>query len=380
MKMLPPNIDDFYFVNPYKVESYLENHGWQEVTKLGDLASVWRTSEEGKVFELLLPLDKSVPDFPDRMYEAVRTISKVEERPENEIYEGLKDVNQVAIEKGGREVINLALLLPSYYGIEAPIAKLGTVLCTLQDVINGIGQTLAIIDGQEVSGENQQISEELISKRISSEIAEEMQLSAFGSFKSSFGIKLVSSPTNLLNSHLITDAIKEFVGLIRVGSNADGLKERLLKLRSSSARRYIEFLRSLISARAGVQIDWGSTKPNCGGSAKLPLEGVEATLKSIEELKTETTEFVELEGKLIEANVKTKHFIFIDVRGVEYKGYISKEAMPISRVIPLNQHCNVVIEEVTTDFFVTSKISKTYKIVRLDFPGQEGPTQQFSLF
>ena len=366
-------------IKPAKIAAYLHDHDWQEQSNLSNKASIWtKSSSSDGNFEILLPLNPETPNFVRRIVEILETLEVSEELSQSQILDDLTDADQVA-KRIGREVINFALSFPSHYGSEAPISSLGTILSSLQDTLNGIAQSIAVRNEMLNKQDVVAIDERLASRRIPPNLAQEMELSAFGSFKGSFGLKLVSAPPQFLGNALVVDSLKEFVDLVEIGSEVEGLREHLFKLRSSSARRYVNFLKSLAVSSAGLNIEWGSTLPNYGGSAHLTVETTKEALKIIKEMKTESIQTFSLSGRLTQGDVKTQHFKFEDVGGVEYVGYISDEAMPSSRILPLNQDCEVVIQEKTISFFITDKVDKMYKIIGLIFPGGES-IGQISLF
>lgn len=413
MRVPQININDLSLINPEDVKLHLQKTGWKESQKTGDresgwraesTASIWRIQRESKQVEVLLPLDPDIPDFGDRIYEIFEVLEIIEQRPKVEILDDLKSVYQISKEKG-REILKLALLFPSNYGFEAPITHLSAILSSFQGVVSGIGQSLAIQEGiinfleevgieeavldaaledvavdnvEDVAVENVKRTQSEFPFRISPDIAEEMELCAFGSFKGSFGVKLISAPKNLLGDKLVTDTLKEVIELLQVQNETDFLTERLIRLRTSSARRYVEFLKSLKNARAGLRLDWGSPKPGYGGTAELLIEEVEATLETIKDLKQENKIRFSMKGKLVEGNVTTQHFIFSDNGGRTFKGYIDREAMPRSKVLPLNKECNVLMEETTKLFLVTNKNEVMYRIVELHFVGEE-ELRQFNI-
>jgi hypothetical protein len=366
-------------VKPSKIAEYLRDHGWQEQNKISNKASIWiKQSSAEDNFEILLPLKPENPDFVRRIVEVLETLEVSEKLPQSQILDNLTDVNQFA-KRIEREVINFALSFPIHYGSEAPISSLGVILSSLQDAVNGIAQSLAVQNEMINAQGTSAVDERLAKRRIPSNLAQEMELSALGSFKGSFGLKLVSTPSGLLGNMLIVNSLKELVDLIRIGSEIEGLREHLFKLRSSSARRYVNFLKSLSGAKAELNIEWGSTQPNYGGSARLTVETTKDALRAIRKMKTESIRNLSLSGRLTQGDVNTKHFKFEDDQGMEYIGYISDEAMSLSKILPLNQDCDVVMQETTISFFITDKVDKLYKIVELYFPG-EARTVQGSLF
>jgi hypothetical protein len=382
LELLTPDI--LKNIKPSRIEEYLLNHGWKEREKISNKASIWikeSSSYEG-IFEILLPLNPEIPDFVCRVFEVIETLEVSERLSQlqiiNELAEELTDVNQIA-KQMNREVINFALSFPSNYGSEAPIASLGIILNSFQDTVNCIAQSLFVQD-EIVNIENISAMDQRLSRnRISQNLSQEMELSAFGSFKGSFGLKLVSAPFGLFGNNLVVNSLKELVDLVGVSNDVVGLREHLFRLRSKSARKYVVFLKSLATASAGLDIEWGSTKANYGGHSQLTIENVQDALKVIREMKTESIQNIRLQGRITQGDVNTKHFKFENFQGMKYTGYIANEAMPISTILPLNKDCEVVMQETTTNFFITDKVDKTYKIIELSFTGSERVDQK-SLF
>jgi hypothetical protein len=363
--------DSLKDIKPSMIEKYLLNHGWREQERISHKASIWIKRSNSEVdFEILLPLNPETPDFVRRVFEVMETLEVSERVSQSQILNELTNVNQIA-KQMGREVINFALSYPSNYGSEAPIASLGTILNSLQDTVNCIAQSLLAQDEIANMENISAMDERILSNKISRNLAQDMELSAFGSFKGSFGLKLVTAQTMLFGNNLVVNSLKEFVELVGVSNNVTGLREHLFRLRSKSARKYVVFLKSLASASAGLDIEWGSTKLNYGGHSHLTVEDVHNALKLIKEMKTESIEYIRIEGRLTEGNIKTNHFEFEGVNGMKYTGYILNEAMPFSGVLLLNEDCEVVMQETTINFFITDKEDKKYKITELTFPGVE---------
>ena len=378
IKSLTPDI--LRDVEPSRVEKYLRNHGWQEQRKISNNASIWSKEFSGHdgAFEILLPLNPEVPDFVRRIFEVVETLEISERLTQSQIIDELTDIKQIA-KQMDREVINFALSFPSNYGSEAPIASLGIILNSFQDTVNCIAHSLFVQD-EIVNIENISAMDQRLSRnRISQNLSKEMELSAFGSFKGSFGLKLVSAPSGLFGNNLVVNSFKELVDLVGISNDVTGLREHLYRLRSKSARKYVAFLKSLAGASAGLDIEWGSTRANYGGHSQLTIENVQDALKVIQEMKTESIQNIRLQGRITQGDVNTKHFKFKDIQGVKYTGYIMSEAMPVSTILPLNKDCEVVVQETTTNFFITDKVDKTYKIIELFFTGTERIDQK-SLF
>jgi len=77
-------------VSPLDTAAYLRASGWRRSYEVGDKAAVWiRRSEENEEFEILLPLDSELRDYPPRIGEALRTLELLERRSQLDILSDL---------------------------------------------------------------------------------------------------------------------------------------------------------------------------------------------------------------------------------------------------------------------------------------------------
>ncbi|MGB9804550.1 hypothetical protein [Desulfofundulus sp.] len=70
------------FLRPVDISQYLRVNGWEHVEDIGNKGAVWKwRNEAGEEAEILLPLDRSLSDFVNRMAELLHTLEAVEQRP-----------------------------------------------------------------------------------------------------------------------------------------------------------------------------------------------------------------------------------------------------------------------------------------------------------
>ncbi len=81
MKATIQDADILKNLSPQQVETYLREHGWQQQQKNGEKASIWTFTD----FEILLPLQPKIIDFPRRMGEVIETLSLAENLSQIEI-------------------------------------------------------------------------------------------------------------------------------------------------------------------------------------------------------------------------------------------------------------------------------------------------------
>ncbi len=71
---------------PSQLEKYLRSSGWSDDEAISDKAKVWHRPENKHFdLEIIQPFDKSLRDYTQRMYEAVRVVSDFEERSVNDV-------------------------------------------------------------------------------------------------------------------------------------------------------------------------------------------------------------------------------------------------------------------------------------------------------
>ena len=65
-------------VDPTKLLTYLKNKDWQEDSTIDTGAIVLTIQKNTKKYSILLPIDKTVPDYISRLYDVFRTLEIVE--------------------------------------------------------------------------------------------------------------------------------------------------------------------------------------------------------------------------------------------------------------------------------------------------------------
>lgn len=88
MKATIRDIETLRTVRPLEVVSYLRAHRWHQAEKF-ERGAFWIKEEGGTNFEILLPLDATLRDFPNRIAEVLATLEQAEKRSQLEIVEDL---------------------------------------------------------------------------------------------------------------------------------------------------------------------------------------------------------------------------------------------------------------------------------------------------
>jgi len=82
--------EPFLLLNPADVAAYLQTTGWGKHDDKPGYRSIWHKEYQGETADLLLPVDRSVGDYVQRMIDAVRLIAGIEHRSETEVLSDLQ--------------------------------------------------------------------------------------------------------------------------------------------------------------------------------------------------------------------------------------------------------------------------------------------------
>jgi hypothetical protein len=72
-------------VRPLDLAAYLRTRGWQERERSAGRSAIWTLTQSGDEFEILLPLDNTYRDYPQRIADLLKTLEQVEDRSQLEV-------------------------------------------------------------------------------------------------------------------------------------------------------------------------------------------------------------------------------------------------------------------------------------------------------
>jgi hypothetical protein len=311
------SLEKFNSIEPQVVANYLLDSRWREVETVENHHAIWHLKHSSKKeYSLLLPLDPELPDFPNRMYDVVRTLAAIEKRSEAELFNDLDSAVRLA-QEGNREILNIHLDFPKEQAHpEAPAKKLGKLLTALQDTVDAIGQ----FEGGRATPMG----------KIAQEITDRTNLDVIGTFKGSFGIRLASAPIceqlSCLEVPLAQIVIGDLVTLLNSSSDEQALRELMVKFQQRAASRYRQFLFAITDAEVNLRVEWGSANPEKGGTAKLACFDAWRAIEICDEVEAAPPEEIEIVGTLISVHSEQKTFRIRDRHeGTVYFGKISDE-------------------------------------------------------
>jgi hypothetical protein len=253
--------------------------------------------------------------------------------------------------------------------LEAPAKKLASILTSLQDTLDAIGQS--------EGGRAKPLG------KIAQEITDRTSLDVISIFKGSFGIRLATaSPNpqlNLIDAPLAEVAIESLIAIINSGSNRDKLSKLMQKHQQRTASRYRRFLIALTDSEADLRIEWGSPNLKKSGDASLLVFDAWRAIEICSELVVNEPEEYEVVGTLCSVDRKRKTFRLDDI--YDKKSYfgkiddeIFKSGVEMTAIPPKNYRATIqgTIQENST----TGETSIEYKLVALTPWNKTRPEQK----
>jgi len=361
------DLSKYRYIEPDAVTRFLLDQGWREFNKKDGIVSIWGIEKEGEIRKILLPLNPKSPDYPNRMLEAIEIVGFVESREKTDLLEILLNSSIFAREVN-RELMDLRLLpeLESVEKNEFPAKILGSILSSLQSLIDAIGQAE---EGHTSS----------INGSISKTITDRTRLSVIGTAPGSFIVKLAGAippaQANLfdqVDGSLEQRALNSFLTLIRVSheGSIDDLRELLIKLQRLTVVTYKRFLGHVSSANSGFDIKLGSTNPNIGGEARLNSTEILGLIDFLSRVESQTPKIIRVDGTLKLFGEKDDNFTFRIKRfgdGEIFYGKIAPSALEKGVALTHDRSYRAIIEETESINSITNESVKNWRLVDIDY-------------
>jgi len=361
------DLSKYRYIEPDAVTRFLLDQGWREFNKKDGIVSIWGIEKEGEIRKILLPLNPKSPDYPNRMLEAIEIVGFVESREKTDLLEILLNSSIFAREVN-RELMDLRLLpeLESVEKNEFPAKILGSILSSLQSLIDAIGQAE---EGHTSS----------INGSISKTITDRTRLSVIGTAPGSFIVKLAGAippaQANLfdqVDGSLEQRALNSFLTLIRVSheGSIDDLRELLIKLQRLTVVTYKRFLGHVSSANSGFDIKLGSTNPNIGGEARLNSTEILGLIDFLSRVESQTPKIIRVDGTLKLFGEENDNFAFRIKRfgdGEIFYGKIAPSALEKGVALTHDRSYRAIIEETESINSITNESVKNWRLVDIDY-------------
>jgi hypothetical protein len=327
-----------------------------------DLHDAFVSSEDDFVYKAIIPCDGS----PDRI-EAILSENLIDDwlaLPGEFLDFGAEPLTILETKEATRtatqiqrEVLNIAFQFPTQNATEAPVARLGRLLESVQHLVDAVGQA---IDGTPTSN-----------GKIPQFITKQTELTVIGTFPGSFGIELAASnQSKSADNSLAGDAINQFLELVKLSSdaknNAPKLRELLFSLNSRAASRYCNFLEDLLKSETNLRLNWGSPNQERGGYGELSILSIKAAIAVITNIDTEIVGEYDILGELIDFHKRLKKFEIWNLNTQEkLSGRILDEAIPNLKKPIISNYYTARIREVKETSPIIPEGKTKYKLVAL---------------
>ena len=320
-----------------------------------DLHDAFSEVEDGIIYQIKVPHDEQMPvsmpipapQIPDDMLPLPGEFINLETSTLPELDEDIERKSRQI----RQEIMSLALNLDGEFRTEAPTNVLSDILGSFQNTIDAVGESHT--EGSNVRGP------------IPGNVLSDMQTSVTRMGAGSFKLELASTQlTDMFGESKCGDAMQELVNLLKIGSNADELREHLIRLKSRVANRYISLLESLSGVVRETKIVWASPKGR-GDSAYLPAKLARETIDIIKQENLSESEY-DVEGTLIGVFTDNKTFGIEAQDGTPYKGKILDEAFNTASRATISERYIATIREVTSIQPVTEEVKTDYYLVKLE--------------
>lgn len=357
-------ITDIGYIPSIKICLYLVQNGWIKRKEVENV-SVWTYKKGESVFGIFVPLREDYVDYQNRIIEVLDTLQTVEERSYIKILESLQDVSRLARDSG-REILEMRIKYKFEEKFDAAIRKIGSVLKSLQDFFETIGEYK---------------SEKRLSSLNSTELKKHLEVSLVESFQGSFGFRLGFSKVkinqlDMFDQPIAQDVAQEFLDLIKA-SNSDNpaiLENKLSDFRGKSSAKFKSFISNFLTLEANFYLEWGSVNPEKGGAVEISYEKLLQTLELISKRDISNPTIIKFIGRLILAGVDKKNkkntrFIAISLSNEgekEYKGSISVNVTSNSKIdLTIGKVFEITLEEISAINTATGDEEITYVLIDL---------------
>ena len=322
-----------------------------------DLYTAFADPESGQIFNVSVPGDQQV----------LATISSIDRQdidvqilPEKgEVLE----LQTVTIPRLSEDLVRKAMQAKRIYlrlrfefenqlRTEAPAKYLGEVLCSVQDLMNAIGQSI-----KEIATERGIIPRNIIQNN-------EFAVSTFGG--GSFEVELASLQlVDLLDQADIARSVEELSALIEIGSDADRLREKLQELKVRVSANYLKFLQAIVKNTRETEIAWATPIERKHGLVKISslTAKVAATVIQMGEIQ-EPDQFSVI-GSLVGANLRSKTYEIIVSDQEKYGGKIPEDFVNGIRGAVLGQTYVATIKRIRTIHPSTGKEELHHELLSL---------------
>jgi hypothetical protein len=362
-------------LNSSSVSSFLSERGWRKINEQSGIVSLWTIEKGNETHGALIPLNSELPDYPNRMIEALRVISEVEKVSHQDLLNTFLN-GENGQDKGtvpDREMLNLRFIPASqnHKPGEFEIKKLGNILTSFQSLLDSIGSVVGKYYASSTSG------------RISDKVTARTRLWMTSVSSGSFVVEMASNPPSdgptqlnaidVIEGSLEKRTINAFLGLIETSrnGNVDELQKKLNQLQRRTTANYKKFLSEVSSSESDLDVRFRSTEPELTRSSGLTRSQIVELVRLLGKLEPQTPEVIRVDGILKsfgEINNRLTFKIESGADNTPYEGSTSLEVIEESGVEVTHGRSYRVILEMTQSLNPTSNETKTsYQLIGIAY-------------
>lgn len=246
------------YISPQKVASYLQKTGWKLIKSVAGYVAFWEFQDRAGI---LLPLDRNLSDFEDRLLEIVLKLEEVEGRPSSEVVKALESTNRIAARQK-REILDIYIKPISQRDNEIAIKGIGRMFGSLQNLLEILGKTLT-------------------------DDRQELEVYLLETFPGSLGLRLAFSVER--STSATEEVAQKFIDLVssKNSGESEAIAEELSHLHGDVFLRFKSLLLNLRELNADLFFDWGSINPDKDGVAQIDCSSIVRILEVIDKREVE---------------------------------------------------------------------------------------------
>ncbi|MFZ7311777.1 DUF6575 domain-containing protein [Comamonas jiangduensis] len=229
--------------------------------------------------------------------------------------------------------------------IEVPAAALGSILQTIQSVIDALG-----------------CGPESISKRVPEAIKQRNQLNVTGLFASSFGVRLQSNDVSIAGNEFLEKDLENFVTLIENLNEPSSIGDKLLEINLTARGRFKHLLKLMKDSQFSFKASWGGPTGN-GRQVTASFQAISQSLAAIEIASDIETNTITKSGTLVGIDVEGDFFALKIDNNNLLKGKISNEMAQHKFSVP--SEVNATIEVSAKNDSISESTKLSYKLINI---------------
>ncbi len=231
---------------------------------------------------------------------------------------------------------------------EAPIAPLGGILESLQQLVYAIGQSLTGRPNQRGA--------------FPSDVQDNFQLDAAGFGGGSFAILIrANKSSNLFNESPLDAVLEQISNLLDTGDNIQELFSLVKSMKGRVASSYLDFLNRVSKYAQHVSTDWDSPSQAYPKHSRLSNSSARTASRSLKELVSQESKEISVLGTLVAFDITNNTYALVEeISAKKYSGKVHESILGGKIRLVISGSYYATLEEIEE---VTSAGDTKYKYV-----------------